>query len=221
MRLLLRQLPGLKSLLPVALLLGSVAAVPAAIAEVAATKAAAVEATPAPHSAEAMLSEEGSLQIWQPSPKFSPRQVVQRQLASMQASIQQPDAIRQCFMFASPANRAVTGPIERFEGILRMPAYRSLVSPATALVGKAVVKGDQATVLVTLLSTDAQVTAFRFYLSKQTAAPYRDCWMTDAVTHQQSIPKPVSEDSVAEDSAPSKSASDSTFDARRNRVATG
>jgi hypothetical protein len=59
--------------------------------------------------------------------------------------------------------------------------YRSLVDHKATLVGKSVIDGDFAMVLVTVLNSDESASVFRFYLSRQ-SAPYAGCWMTDAVT---------------------------------------
>jgi hypothetical protein len=51
----------------------------------------------------------------------------------------------------------------------------------SSLVGQAVIRGGQATVLVTVLDQKRTPHVFRFFLSKQTDPLYLDCWMTDAV----------------------------------------
>ena len=68
---------------------------------------------------EQVFTNEGSLQALQPaakqyakqpSPKLAPLDVVQSQLAALQAG-----DVQRCFAFASPNNKRATGPWQRFE----------------------------------------------------------------------------------------------------------
>ena len=56
-----------------------------------------------------------------PSQELSPREVIRIQLSALQKnSADMPSAgIEQTWAFAHPRNRAVTGPIERFEQMLK------------------------------------------------------------------------------------------------------
>jgi hypothetical protein len=65
--------------------------------------------------------------------------------------------------------------------MVQNPTYRALVEHTSALVGRPVIRGGQATVLVTLLDRNRNAHIFRFFLSKQTDPVLQDCWMTDAV----------------------------------------
>jgi hypothetical protein len=48
-------------------------------------------------------------------------------------------------------------------------------------VGQAVIEEEAAAVLVSLLTSHDQSSAFRFLLRRQTEAPYAGCWMTEGV----------------------------------------
>lgn len=119
----------------------------------------------------------GSLEL--PRPALTPDRVVRIQMAAL-ASVDRPDGALQCFCFASPANRAVTGPLERFARYVRVPPYDALSEPEAATIGKTTLIDGTARVLVTVVS-DQQVQAFVWILSKQYAPPWHECWMTDAV----------------------------------------
>lgn len=126
--------------------------------------------------------ESATVSITPPNPELTPDEVVRLQLDSLRSFRDDELALLQCFVLASPANRAATGPFNRFATMVRSPKYVALVIGESELVGKAVVRGDRATVLVTVVGGVRRAGAFRFFLSKQTEDPYRDCWMTDAVT---------------------------------------
>jgi hypothetical protein len=116
-----------------------------------------------------------------PDPRLSPAEVVRLQVDALRAFRSDPSAISQCYVLASPANRAVTGPLDRFAAMVQNEAYYSLVTHSSALFGQEVIRGGLATVLVTVLDERRAPHSFRFFLSKQTDAPFTDCWMTDAV----------------------------------------
>lgn len=116
-----------------------------------------------------------------PIPSMSPADVVRTQLAALRAFRTDPDAILRCFALASPENRSVTGPVERFAAMVAGPGYRALLLQNGVMVGDPVVRGDRATLLVTVMDEADEPQIFRFFLSKQQQGPERGCWMTDAV----------------------------------------
>ena len=129
-----------------------------------------------------------------PRPELTPREVVELQVSSLRAFRDNPKAIRQCFVLASPENRAVTGPIERFSLMVKSPAYMPLVSQQNALVGRGTEREDRAVVLVTVLDEGRQPNVFWFLLSKQASGEYAGCWMTDAVTNNTQSDAPPADD---------------------------
>ena len=123
--------------------------------------------------------EQGQDLLW-PNKALTPEQVVELQMNALAAYRDDRSAIRQVFAFASPANKAVTGPVGRFEQMIRGEAYSPMISSDHWMAGKVVSRDGQATVLVTTIDADDRVSLYRFYLSKQTT-PYEGCWMTDRV----------------------------------------
>ncbi|MEQ8211869.1 MAG: DUF4864 domain-containing protein [Lacipirellulaceae bacterium] len=127
-----------------------------------------------------------------PNPDWSPREVVQLQMEALVESSTNPTAIANCFALASPSNRVVTGPLERFAAMVAGPGYRPLIDAKSFLVGEAITRDRFAAVLVTLMTHEGEPFAFRFLLSRQTGAPavgvpnaiseLKDCWMTDGVS---------------------------------------
>lgn len=116
-----------------------------------------------------------------PQASYSPEQVVQAQVESVREAVNNPAALLICYSFASPSNRQLTGPFERFAEMVTTEPYRQLGVCQDFQVGSAVMDGSTATVLVSALAENGQGSAFVFVLSKQQEAPYRDIWMTDGV----------------------------------------
>lgn len=116
---------------------------------------------------------------------LDPREVVSTQVAALAECQTNPDALRQVYTLAAPANKAVTGPIQRFAAMLVNPTYRPLVERRHAIVGQAVVHEPWATVMVTTIDHEHGVRVFHFYLERQTEGPDAGCWMTFGVKAEQ------------------------------------
>ena len=118
-----------------------------------------------------------------PRPAYPPDKVVRIQIEALGDNDRpHPDAgIETAFRFASPANRKVTGPLPRFIEMVHNPAYRPMLNHRGARYGKLKREGDQATQPVILKSRDGSRVGYLFELSRQTEAPFKDCWMTDSV----------------------------------------
>jgi hypothetical protein len=129
----------------------------------------------------------------QPSPQLEPNEVVSLQL---QGLAKNPDegGIEQCFALASPGNKESTGPVERFAAMLHRAPYDMLLLHQLVLVGKPVIDGDSANVIVTLIDANDRIFVFQFMLSRQHGKDYENCWMTDAVFPIQQIPDSVPRD---------------------------
>lgn len=117
--------------------------------------------------------------VEQPRPELTPEEVVQIQLDGL-ASDDVTQGILQCMTFASPNNRAVTGPLVRFAQMVRQPPFDALANPETVLIGQSVFDAEQVRILVTAVR-EGNVHPFVWVLSKQSVLPYEGCWMTDAV----------------------------------------
>jgi hypothetical protein len=122
-----------------------------------------------------------------PQTELTPREVVALQLAAMKESRTRPDAIADCFALASPENRAVTGPLARFEELVHSPAYLPLVEQRVATIGSAVVRDRHATVVVNVIDRHNRACIFRFFLSQQPLPEAGACWLTDAVIQEGSV----------------------------------
>lgn len=115
----------------------------------------------------------------QPDPSIAPQDVVRIQLDAL-SDPQQAQGILQCMTFASPGNRLVTGPLERFARIVRSKPFSLLASSDRLLIGEPRLIEGKARVLVTSVKS-RKLTSFVWVLTKQDEAPFEGCWMTDGV----------------------------------------
>lgn len=129
----------------------------------------------------------------EPDAKYSPDEVVEIQLAAL-AENDTPaadDGIRATFKFASPANRRITGPVERFVRMVKNPLYLPLLNHATSEVRKLETTAAVAQRHVLVTDAEGNRATFLWVLSKQPDGPYKDCWMTDAVQRIEDVGQPT------------------------------
>ena len=119
-----------------------------------------------------------------PSPTLSPEDVVSIQLEALRHNdTPTRDAgIATTFLFASPANRVATGPLDRFADLVKTSAYRAMINHRRVERGPMRVDGDEARQRVVVYSATGARVAYMFLLSLQHGGPYDGCWMTDGVT---------------------------------------
>ena len=122
-------------------------------------------------------------EIPKPNPKLSPEEVVSIVLQALQHNDTptKNSGIAITFGFASPANRAITGPLDRFIELVNNPLYKPMLNHRHAERGSIRVAGDMARQRVTLFDAEGRRAIYIFTLSKQQEEPYKDCWMTDGV----------------------------------------
>ncbi len=118
-----------------------------------------------------------------PAPSLTPEQVIAIQLHALQNNgrLENNRGIEITFNFASPANRATTGPLPRFISMVKNPPYSVMLdfeSYETAPIER---DGERVQQRVTLIHKHGRRAIFMWILSKQEQAPYVNCWMTDAV----------------------------------------
>ena len=102
---------------------------------------------------------------------------------------------------ASPSNRLVTGPLEKFTTIVRQETYAPLTAPRLTMMGTPDIKESEAHVMVSIVDEEDNVHAYIFVLERQAQAPYANCWMTEGVFQAlpaSSAPSDISDDQVKE-----------------------
>ena len=134
----------------------------------------------APDAATGTSGSAADAAVVGPDPSLTAREVVQIQLEAFADGGTKDEGIEIAFRFASPTNRLQTGPLERFAGMLRSPAYRIMLDYDTVHYFPLLVEGDLAVQRV-ILSRNGEVEAFDFVLRRQRGGPYEDCWMTESV----------------------------------------
>lgn len=119
----------------------------------------------------------------QPNPNLSPEQVINIVLEALQHNDQPtPDSgIATAFRFASPGNRAATGPLERFINLVKNPAYKPLLNYKSVERGAVRIADDIARQRITVVAASGEKAVYLFTLSKQADEPYKNCWLTDGV----------------------------------------
>jgi hypothetical protein len=94
-----------------------------------------------------------------------------------------PDAgIAATFNFASPANKVITGPLDRFISMVKGPVYGVMVDHKSSELSEVILRGSQAYQFVRLISNDDIEVYFVFRLGLQTDGEYKDMWMAEAVS---------------------------------------
>ena len=119
-----------------------------------------------------------------PSLELSPQEVIRIQLSALQKnSADMPSAgIEQTWAFAHPKNRAVTGPIERFEQMLKNKNYQCLLGHKEHRIQEVVVTSKIANYQVLIVSSDDKKFAFFWRLERVTEGSLMGAWMTTGVS---------------------------------------
>jgi len=93
-----------------------------------------------------------------------------------------PDAgIQTTFNFASPANKANTGPLERFAVLVKGPTFGQMINHRYSMPSKIIVDGDNALQMVQIVSADNKILYFAFRLQLQRQGDYEGMWLTEGV----------------------------------------
>lgn len=123
---------------------------------------------------------------YRPSPSLTPSEVVRIQLTALQTNdeMRGDPGIATVFQFASPANRAITGPLDRFVDLVKTPEYRPMLNHRAAEPGPLVTTGDLAEQRVMITSAAGERISYVFVLSRQRTGAYAGCWMTEGVLRE-------------------------------------
>jgi hypothetical protein len=115
-----------------------------------------------------------------PLPELDPAEVVQIQLQALRENDETNQGIAVAFRFASPRNKASTGPLERFIHMIKAGPYRLMLDFEYASFTPIVVEGVYAVQRVTLVGRQ-EIRTYDFLLRRQTGPPCEDCLLTEAV----------------------------------------
>ncbi|HEY5740383.1 MAG TPA: DUF4864 domain-containing protein [Gammaproteobacteria bacterium] len=122
-------------------------------------------------------------QLPRPSTHLQPGEVVRIVIDALAHNdVPYADAgIETTFHFASPANRVVTGPLDRFTRMVKSPTYGIMVNHIDSEFSEVVFSGNRAYQMVRLTAANGLSTVFAFRLGKQLDGEFKDMWMTEAV----------------------------------------
>ena len=126
----------------------------------------------------------------QPTHAMTPAQAVRAQVDAL-ARNDDPftDAgIEASWAFASPSNRAATGPLSRFRGLFEGPVYGPMIDHTGARYSDPRQMGDRALVGVVVIDAGGKERGYLFELSRQGAGDCRGCWLTDSVFPMETRP---------------------------------
>ncbi len=124
------------------------------------------------------LSQAQNLDL-QPSASLTPTEVVDFQLTALKNV--ENGGIEATFRFASPANKKVTGPLSKFSGLFESEQYKPMLNHRGTEIKTVSNDGYTAELLAGVVDQSGDLHWYRFRLSRQQEAPFKNCWMTDAV----------------------------------------
>jgi len=118
-----------------------------------------------------------------PSAELQPADVVQIVIDALARNDYPfPDAgIATTFNFASPANRAQTGPLERFVKLVKGPVFGKMIDHRDSTLSKVILEGDKALCLVQIVGEKNETLYFAFRLGLQHDGDHAGMWLTEAV----------------------------------------
>ena len=123
-----------------------------------------------------------------PNDKFSPLEVVDIQLTSLQSNSNDNNGIYQCWLFAHPKNKKYTGPLGRFVSMIRSSPYDVLLGSLffeTKLISK---NQTEAKVEVFLDGKNKNRYKILWILSRSNISKKcTNCWMTIGVSQPQNL----------------------------------
>jgi len=119
----------------------------------------------------------------EPRPSLSAEDVILTQLDALKHNDHPHEnaGIETAWRFASPANRAATGPLPAFERMVRNEAYRPMIDHREAALGPVAVQDVRATAEVEVTGPDGDHRTYLFRLSSDHPGDLEGCWLTDAV----------------------------------------
>ncbi len=115
-----------------------------------------------------------------PSPDIAPGDVVRIQLDALRANDESNQGIAVAFRFASPQNKASTGPLPRFIQMIKTGPYRLMLEFEHARYAPIKVEGARAAQGVVLVGR-REIRRYVFLLQRQSGPICKGCWMTEAV----------------------------------------
>ena len=117
-----------------------------------------------------------------PSTDYSPREVVSIVIEALGRNGESGNdaGIATVYRFASPGNRANTGPLPRFTRMIKR-GFSDMLDHADARYDPIKVVDDKAVQAVWILTPEGREYGYAFQLGRQHEGEYEDMWMTEGV----------------------------------------
>lgn len=124
----------------------------------------------------------GDDNLLSPSADYSPQEVVRIVIEALGSNgdSEQDAGIATVFRFASPGNRANTGPLPRFGSMIKR-GFSDMLDHLGSRYDEMEITGDIAVQAVWLLQPSGKEVGYAFQLGRQSEGTYSGMWMTDAV----------------------------------------
>ncbi|MGK7389487.1 MAG: hypothetical protein ACNS60_04025 [Candidatus Cyclobacteriaceae bacterium M2_1C_046] len=118
-----------------------------------------------------------------PSSELTPRDVVNAQLKALKYNDQPYEnaGMEIAYRFASPYHKAENGPFGRYCDMFSSQRYSTLINCQSYFIEKHFANEKKAEYFVFITDARGEEWVFLFRLSKQSASPYENLWMTDTV----------------------------------------
>ncbi len=132
-----------------------------------------------------LLSVAAQAQIQGPDPALTPEEVVSIQLGALQNNDDpEPDAgIAQTFALAHPSNQAVTGPLERFGKMIRLPAYAPLIGHRTHTIERLTADDQRVRMRVVIELQNGKTLQYLWEVRRVLDGPNSGAWLTTVVSN--------------------------------------
>ena len=114
------------------------------------------------------------------TPDTPPDTVVRTVIEALRSNAEGDDGIATVYCFASPGNRQMTGPIERFTGMIKR-GYGDMLNHASSDFDAIEIRDNVAMQPVWLTTAKGNVVGYLFRMGKQSSGKYEGIWMTEAV----------------------------------------
>jgi len=117
----------------------------------------------------------------QPSRDHTPQDVVKIIIQALKDNDANNDTgIATVFRFASPGNKATTGPLARFSKMIKN-GFSDMLNHQHSRVDEMKLEGKTALQPVYLITQSGKEVGYLFQIGEQTSGPFKGMWMTEAV----------------------------------------
>ena len=117
-----------------------------------------------------------------PNTALSPTEVVHIVIEALKTNDPTKDdnGIATVFEFASPGNKSVTGPLQRFTKMIKR-GFADMLNHVDSEFGEIEIENNTALQAVWLTAASGKETGYVFQLGKQTSGEHAGMWMTESV----------------------------------------